>query len=808
MKANGLLAAAALTLLLLGGTPSSASDSGSSVSIAASASDTVPPIVVVLDLSGSMNDDDGTGLLKLTGAKKAVDELIRSVPPLQPFGLWTYPGGDDDCESGDFAITPATIGDLAGTIAKADALTADGGTPTGPALASAADALLSRGTQAATLVLVSDGESNCGDDPCEVAKGLAARGFDVKIYTVGFRVSDDGRDQLKCIASSTGGAYFDADNSDELNQTLKNLSRARLRIQTAELTSPLDRALGRVTVTISNESAVTASDVQVLLDLDREAPANVNTLLRIGNLLPGRSLERTWHVGSTGYPGTATASARPSVAATRFTVRAWARNADQVSASGLIGGAPSDSGRTTMKEDLGEVLRNPLDAGHPIVILGDSYSAGEGTFDYYSPPRGVSAGCHRSSKTYLFPALEPGDVVNLACSGAVSWDYYYDGKEGTSPQLEQLDALKDAPGAVLMTLGGNDIGFASIVTICVVHSCDTDAAEIASWNQAADSLRAWLGPVYEDVWETVNLPRRREQRDGSYAPVVVLAYPQVTHATKYGACGSIAGVKMTLGAGEVKVANDLVAHLNAALRAGVADARDAGYEVYFVQETADAMLPDHTLCDGDNAYVNDVLPALVGKKPFVNGKPESVHPNVSGYAAETGAIVGWSAVVAPEGPDTSAAGPVATEVTGTPWSLLPIGSPTVDVSGQHTIDGSLLTGGPVAVQGSGYQPGTAVIVSIRSRPAVLGTLVADQDGRIRGELHLPPNLELGRHVIVASGRGTDGTFRQDRAEVSVLARPPLWTQLALVGAGFLALLALLCGVCWWRASRRESRTTA
>jgi lysophospholipase L1-like esterase len=799
MSSRALLVVAILTALLFGITSTRASNAADTMPKPAVTLKDLPPVVVVLDLSGSMNDDDGTGLIKLTGAKRAVDDVLRSIPSSQPFGLWTYPGGADDCESGGFAITPARITDLTGTIAKADALTADGGTPTGPALQSASVALSSEGTKAATLVLVSDGESNCGDNPCSIAKKLVAKGFDVTIHTVGFRVSERGRGELNCVASATGGTYVDVDNSAELNRTLQDLTRAKLRVQTASQSNPLDY-WGRVTVTVSNQSAVTASDTQILLKLTGNAPSNVNTLLRVGNLLPGTSVSRTWDIGSRfGSPATGPApTAGEKRAGQKFAVDAWANNANRVSAHGVVGGSGSDSGRVTLKSNFGSLLRRPLDAGHPIVILGDSYSAGEGTFDYVTPPDGVSTACHRSDKTYLTPQLDAGDVVNLACSGAVSWDYYYSGKAGTPPQLRQLADLKQAPGAVMMTLGGNDIGFAKIVEQCVRQRCDIDMKQIASWEAAADSLRTWLAPVYEDVWITINLPERRGQRDGAYAPVAVLAYPQVTHATKYGACGRVAGVKDTLGSGEVRVANDLLAHLNAALKAAVADARDAGYEIYFVPDTADAMLPNHTLCDVDN-YINDVL--LV---PFAS-RPESVHPNVSGYAAETGAIAGWTVTATPTAPDTSSMGPNASKVTGTPWSLLPLGTPTIDLSGQGTVDGSLLNGEPVLIQGAGYEPTTPVIITIHSAPAVLGTLVADENGNIRGRLHLPPMIELGKHEIVTSGTSRDGTFREEHVAVTVLAQPPLWTQLALLGSGLLLLLAITFLALCWKSSTRGPR---
>jgi len=764
----------------------------------------IPPVVVVLDLSGSMNDDDGTGLIKLTGAKKAVDQVIRSLPSAQPFGLWTYPSGSDSCGSGAFAIAPAPITDLNGTIARADSLIADGGTPTGPALQSAAAALTSQGATRATLVLVSDGESNCGADPCDVAKQLVSDGFDVTIHAVGFRVSEAGRGELNCVASATGGRYVDVDDSEQLDDTLQELTRARLRIQVGGTLSPLAGVPARIQVTVSNDASITASDVQVLLQLSGEAPKGLNPSLRLGNLSPGAFVQREWVLGSLDLaPGGGGADAgRP------FTASAWARNADRVSVDGEVGRTSYSS----LADGLGELLRAPVDAGHPIVILGDSYSAGEGAFDYATPPSGVAAGCHRSDKTYLVPELDPGDVIDLACSGAVRWDFYSPGRDGTPPQLRQLAELPEAPGAVVMTLGGNDIGFADIIRQCVVDSCDRNAEQVAVWEQWADSMRQ-LATVYEDVWRTINLPERRAQRDGAYAPVIVLAYPQVTHATKYGACGSVRvdglPLKPTLGAGEVKVANDLAAHLDAALRAGVADARDAGYEVYFVAETADLALPDHTLCDGAQAYVNDV--AVDGLTP----RPESVHPNLLGYAAESAIIVDWSSRVAPVGPDTGANGPRATEVDlrDPPRGIFGIGSQSsvqfhLDAGKSPKLDDSLLLGGQVEVSGSGYRPGTPVLVGLHSTPLLLGTLVADERGEVHGVLRVPDSVEPGRHELVASGTGEDGAYREDRVGVSVLIPPPPWLPLAEAGAALLLLAAIAFAVLGWRARRASASSRA
>lgn len=757
-------------------------------------SDQSPPVVVVLDLSGSMNDDDGTGLIKLTGAKKAVSNVIQGMPSSQPFGLWTYPGGSDDCSSGSFTIPPAPISDLTGTIAKVDALTADGGTPTGPALSNTADTLASIGVTTATLVLVSDGESNCGQAPCEVAAQLAPEGFGITIHSVGFRVSQQGRDELNCVASATGGTYVDVNDSEQLAEKLHELTRARLRVQTSRDLNATTGLATRITVTVTNGSAVTASDVQLLLQIEGVTPLGVIPVLKVGNLRPGTSILRTWTVGSNALGGGAKLTNNNTRARKPFSVAAWAANADRVTAEGTLSSEVTDSGEVSMRDDLADWVREPLDDGYPLVILGDSFSSSEGTFDYVDPPAGVSPDCHRSNKTYLIPQLEQGEVVNLACSGAVSWDFYYPSERSTRSQLQQLSTLAEAPGAAIMTLGGNDIGFEKIVTQCVASSCDTDATQIAAWKNRADSLRVWLSPVYQDVWNTINLTDRRTQRGGAYAPVIVLAYPQLTHATKYGACGDLVAGIPTFGAGEVKVANDLVARLNAAIKAAVADARSVGYEVYYVADTADFTLPDRTLCAGGSGYINDVF---IKNYLTQDAKPESIHPKLTGYAVETSAIVRWTHTVTVQPPS----GVEATAVASPPWMLAAFGTPNLDLSKTSIVDGTLFSGGPLRIISTGYEPGAAVAIVINSTTAVLATLVADENGKIDGQVRVPAAIGLGQHEIVVGGIGNDGVYNEQRVTVSVLAPPPLWVQATLPAAVLLLVGASVFALLLWRTRR-------
>lgn len=783
-------AVAAAIVIVLGATALTASSGGAVQGVSrsqVSADDS--PLVMVLDLSASMDEDDGTGLLKITGAKGAVENVIRSIPATQRFGLWTYPDATNDCSAGGFALTPARISDVNGTIAKVDALIADGGgTPTGPALEGVADALTAKGTTTATLVLVSDGESNCGDSPCIVAQNLIASGFDITVHAVGFRVSQEGREELDCVAAATGGKYVDVDDSDELDNEIQRMTRAQLEVTVAE-TVGYTGAPARISATIANTSPIVADDVRLLLELDAGLPADFPRFLRLGSLKSGASLTRSWVVGSDQTP-LLTKATQPDLA---FTVSTWATNADRVSAEGIVGKPASSDRKPRLGDALGDWLRKPLQAGHPLVILGDSFSSGEGASPYETPPAGIAKDCHRSKQTYLMPVLDEGQSVNLACSGARTWDFYLPSNRASTSQRAQLEGLKQAPGAAIMSFGGNDIGFSEIVKKCVLGDCADSSDQVATWVDAADSLRWWLAPLYKDTWRIINTPERRAQRGGEYAPVVVIAYPRLTHASRFGACDVASTGAATFSAREVKTANLLAAHLNGAIKAAVADARAAGFEIYFVPDTADAMQPNHTVCDAQDRYVNRVA----------IGSSESMHPNSQGYGVMTGAIISWSRTTKLEAPHLDSSEVQRVRNVEPPWRLFTFDTPVVEFSTQATVDGYLFTGAPVRIKGSGFERGTPVLVLIHSRTTPLGTLIADEDGRVDGELRVPFELEVGTHEIVASGTNTDGSYRETPVPVAVLRTPPAWVQVAPFGAGALLLVSAALLTCWWWRRRRS-----
>jgi len=143
-------------------------------------------------------------------------------------------------------------------------------------------------------------------------------------------------------------------------------------------------------------------------------------------------------------------------------------------------------------------------AGDRYVALGDSYSSGVGAGSYISS----SGSCTRSSNAYsaLWAAAHaPASYTSVACSGATT----------TSVNNTQLSALSSATTLVSITVGGNDVGFATIMSTCALYgTTECVNAVQAAENMAQTQLPGMLDTVYNGIRSAA--PNAR---------VVVLDYP-------------------------------------------------------------------------------------------------------------------------------------------------------------------------------------------------------------------------------------------------------------------------------------------
>lgn len=289
------------------------------------------------------------------------------------------------------------------------------------------------------------------------------------------------------------------------------------------------------------------------------------------------------------------------------------------------------------------------------VALGDSYSSGEGSFNYDL----VGGGCHRSTDSYphyLADTLSL-DLPDLqACSGAVTNDLYaiqYN-RPGAIAQLEPLNGYTKN---VTLTIGGNDIGFGDIAGKCAKHvgndgyACggllnDEVQARISALRgvdttpgdgQMIQTPGTWMTsrPIHPIKTILSDIAVKAPN-----AKIYIAGYPELFSGnTNYyeDDIDAPGGHTCTVSTGlfpTVKYAywdttwmNGVAQDLNDVIFDAVTELNNPKIE--YVDPTNFA---GHRLCDASASYLNGVLLSSQN-----NPMPESLHPNVPGMTNGYGA---------------------------------------------------------------------------------------------------------------------------------------------------------------------------
>lgn len=183
--------------------------------------------MVVFDASGSMMLYTD-GRTRLDMARTALAEVLPELTETRRTGLVTYGGVLDRrpparCGNIELRLSPKAnaapaILDILGKILP------QGWTPATAAVEYAAEALGYR-EKSATIVLVTDGEENCGGHPCAAAQALRANARNLVVHVVGYFLGPQQAMQVACLATETGGLYVPAHSFDELRQALRKVAR-------------------------------------------------------------------------------------------------------------------------------------------------------------------------------------------------------------------------------------------------------------------------------------------------------------------------------------------------------------------------------------------------------------------------------------------------------------------------------------------------------------------------------------------------------------------------------------------------------
>jgi lysophospholipase L1-like esterase len=225
-------------------------------------------------------------------------------------------------------------------------------------------------------------------------------------------------------------------------------------------------------------------------------------------------------------------------------------------------------------------------AGASYVAMGDSYSSGVGAGS-------ESGSCSQSPNAY--PQLwanghAPASFKFVACSGAKTTDVINN----------QLSALSSATTLVSITIGGNDVGFSSIMVDCNLYSDSTCVNEInAAENTARTQLPGWLDTLYSDI-----------RAKAPNAKVVVLSYPRFYDLSAW-YCPGLSSTKRS----KINEGADV---LDSVIKGEVAK-----YANFSFADVRSRFANGHEICDYGSEWLHSIDWSNVG---------DSYHPNASGHA--------------------------------------------------------------------------------------------------------------------------------------------------------------------------------
>jgi lysophospholipase L1-like esterase len=231
------------------------------------------------------------------------------------------------------------------------------------------------------------------------------------------------------------------------------------------------------------------------------------------------------------------------------------------------------------------------------VALGDSYSAGVGAGS-------ESGSCDRSPNAY--PALwakanSPASFKFAACSGARTGDVI----------SKQLSALSPATTLVSIAIGGNDVGFSSIMQTCVLDSTSSCQTAVAAGEKYANhTLPGLLDKTLAGI-----------RADAPSAKVVVLDYPDFYDLSAWFCLG--------LSSADHRALDNGVDDLDGVVKAAAARAGDTFADVR-------SQFSGHELCDGSGWLHSVTWPIGDSYHPTATGQRNGYLPVFSATVTKVG----------------------------------------------------------------------------------------------------------------------------------------------------------------------------
>ncbi|MET7694387.1 SGNH/GDSL hydrolase family protein [Streptomyces sp. NPDC005483] len=187
------------------------------------------------------------------------------------------------------------------------------------------------------------------------------------------------------------------------------------------------------------------------------------------------------------------------------------------------------------------------------VALGDSYASAP------LVPTQVDATCQRSDQNYpsLVARSRSARLTDVSCAGATTEDMTVSQTEGVPAQF---DALNRGTDLVTVTVGGNDIGFSTVLGTCAHLTSGNPAGAPCQAHFAGSGADQITGAISATGPKVAQVLRGIHRR-APHARVVVVGYPDLFPEDGVGCTSS----KVPLAAGDFAWLRDKEKELNAML---------------------------------------------------------------------------------------------------------------------------------------------------------------------------------------------------------------------------------------------------
>jgi GDSL-like Lipase/Acylhydrolase family/Bacterial Ig domain len=413
-----------------------------------------------------------------------------------------------------------------------------------------------------------------------------------------------------------------------------------------------------------------------------------------------------------------------------------------------------------------------------VAIVGDSYISGEGaadgitsTLEFNEEPKPYEIGtddrgvnqCHRSQASWAWRVaadrLQADSIFFSACSGAVTHNVTFNGSPqwpvsallGGQPQSNSLNEYnQDHPiDLVLVSIGGNDIGFERVIRDCLLFDCMR--FPFNSWRgDALREARTIGGRVRDTLLDIAS--------SAPEAQVWMVGYPDPVAARTCGATGpgidfpalltllgfppgSALGLLRIDRGEQAWIKENFIGPLNQQVEAAAAaaNAQFVPFENAFI---------GRDVCAGsDSAYTNglkggDDLPKPPGRGPL---GAESFHPNAMGHRHLSSVF--WNRATASGllGSGATYVAPSIQVLPLPPRPSLTVTNPPLNSSGLFVA----APGSPFALQGAGAPPAGSGVISFNSLPTIIGGFIADEHGAWTATVTIPASAAPGFHLLAA-----------------------------------------------------------